>query len=70
MKKKTKIVKKMTKPFINSSCYSRFCNHATQNRVACTYAKSYKHSRINEENVFKPIKAKDINGLKQTLQGF
>ena len=31
---------------------------------------SHKQSLINEDNVFKPIKAKDTKDLKQNLQGF
>ena len=31
---------------------------------------SHKHCLINEDNVFKPIKARDKNGLKQNLPGF
>ena len=31
---------------------------------------SHKHCLINEDNVFKLIKAKYTNGLKQNLQGF
>ena len=31
---------------------------------------SHKHCQINKNNVLKPIKAKDTNGLKQNLQRF